>query len=162
MLAETFSKTDRKVLGLLSILLVAGVAFGIYRQSHRPLTPSLVLSAMELPSLDPSRKASQQNQNLRPVPLDLNRAVQEELERLPGVGPVLAQRILQYRQKKGGFKSVQELSRVPGIGPKKLAQIQTRIFVAAPGTGENPPKTVSEASSGKPQEEAALAEGAGQ
>ncbi len=64
-------------------------------------------------------------------PLDLNRATLDELIALPGIGPVLARRIIEYREAHGGFQSVEELLEVRGIGPKKLAQIKERLLVGA-------------------------------
>lgn len=63
------------------------------------------------------------------APLDLNSATLEELIGLPGIGPVLARRILEYREAHGGFQSVEELLEVRGIGPKRLAQIRERVRV---------------------------------
>jgi len=54
------------------------------------------------------------------TPLDLNRASAVELERLPGVGPGLAQRIVQYREQQGRFADPSELRKIGGIGPKKF------------------------------------------
>jgi len=55
------------------------------------------------------------------APLDLNRATEAELLRLPGIGPAKARAIVAYRQTRGSFASVEELVRVPGIGPATLA-----------------------------------------
>jgi competence protein ComEA len=57
-------------------------------------------------------------------PLDLNSATLEQLETLPGVGPVTAQKILDYRTQHGAFTSVDELDAVPGIGPSHMAQLK--------------------------------------
>jgi competence ComEA-like helix-hairpin-helix protein len=62
-------------------------------------------------------------------PIDINTASAEELERLPGVGPVLALRIIDDREEHGPFATVDELDRVSGIGPKKLAAMRERIVV---------------------------------
>ena len=58
------------------------------------------------------------------APLDLNTATMEQLVALPGIGPVTAQKILDYRQAHGPFDSVAELEGVPGIGPRRLAQLK--------------------------------------
>jgi competence protein ComEA len=61
--------------------------------------------------------------------VDLNRAGVAELEQLPGIGRVLAQRVVDWRGAHGRFKSVDELSNVKGIGSKKLAQIKPLVRV---------------------------------
>ena len=61
--------------------------------------------------------------------LDLNRAVEHELTRLPGIGPRLAAEIASYRSNIGGFNSIDELLQVRGIGPQLLAQIRKQAVV---------------------------------
>ncbi len=63
--------------------------------------------------------------------LDLNNATAEDLEALPGVGPVLAQRIIEYRQSRGPFQNIDDLLAVHGIGKKKLAQLKPLITVSS-------------------------------
>ncbi len=53
-------------------------------------------------------------------PVDVNTAGHEELQLLPGIGPVLAERILDYRKRYGPLSSVDELQRIRGIGPKTI------------------------------------------
>ncbi len=60
-------------------------------------------------------------------PVHLGTATLEQLDALPGVGPVTAQKILDYRQKHGAFSSVDELDAVPGIGPARLAQLRDLV-----------------------------------
>ncbi len=64
--------------------------------------------------------------------LDLNRAKKYELEALPGIGPVLAGRIIDYRERHGGFSSVSELRNVAGIGPKRYAVLREMVTVGYP------------------------------
>jgi competence protein ComEA len=62
------------------------------------------------------------------APLDLNTATAEQLDALPGIGPVTAQKILDYRQAHGAFHSVAELEGVPGIGAGRLAQLKGLVI----------------------------------
>lgn len=55
--------------------------------------------------------------------LDLNRATAEELQAIPGIGPVIAQRIVAYRNEHGAFREPEELMEVPGVGEKTFARI---------------------------------------
>jgi len=65
-------------------------------------------------------------------PLDLNSATLDELIDLPGIGPVLAQRIIEYRERHGGFKTVEELLEIRGIGPKRFEQLKGRVRLGPP------------------------------
>ena len=60
-------------------------------------------------------------------PVHLNTATLEQLDALPGVGPVTAQKILDYRQEHGAFGSVDELDAIPGIGPARLEQLRDLV-----------------------------------
>jgi len=62
-------------------------------------------------------------------PLNLNTATARQLETLPGIGPVLAQRIIEFRASRGKLASVDELLQVKGIGQKKLAAIRDLVVV---------------------------------
>ena len=62
-------------------------------------------------------------------PLDLNRATAEELAELPGIGAELADRVVAYREERGGFGSAEEIMEVPGIGEGKFAALEGRITV---------------------------------
>jgi competence protein ComEA len=60
-------------------------------------------------------------------PVHLNSATLEQLDGLPGVGPVTAQKILDYRQRHGAFGSVDELDAIPGIGPARLGTLRDLV-----------------------------------
>ena len=61
--------------------------------------------------------------------LNLNTATLRDLETLPGVGPALARRIVEFREKKGGFKRLEELLAIPGISEKKWKVIRGLVEV---------------------------------
>jgi competence protein ComEA len=63
-------------------------------------------------------------------PVNLNTASASQLQSLPGIGPRTAERILEYRQKNGNFKKIEELMNVKGIGEKSFLRIKDRITVA--------------------------------
>jgi len=63
------------------------------------------------------------------IPISINSATVEELDALPGIGPQMAQAIVEFREKYGNFSSPEDLLQVPGIGAKKLAALTPHIIV---------------------------------
>jgi len=99
-----------------ALTLLAVHAWGYLRWGSRPA------------DLDPSHSPAYR--------IDLNRADRAALLQLPGVGPILAQRIETFRRENGGFRSVDDLGDVPGIGPATLARLKPWVCVA--GANEEP------------------------
>lgn len=67
-----------------------------------------------------------------PLRVDLNTADAEELQRLPGIGPARAEAIIQYREGRGMFVSVDELLYVPGIGEELYNDIRDYVYITIP------------------------------
>lgn len=67
-------------------------------------------------------------------PLNLNAATVTQLESLPGIGARTAERIIEYRQKNGGFKKIEELMNVRGVGEKSFLKLKPLITVVPPKT----------------------------
>ena len=70
------------------------------------------------------------------APVNLNSASQAQLETLPGIGAAAAKRILEYREKNGGFKKVEELMNVKGIGEKSFLKLKPLITITAPAAAK--------------------------
>jgi len=109
-----------------------GITAGANEERLIPFSePKGVPSAEPMPrpsSLSRSRQASS-----TPVAntLDLNRASEKEIEALPGIGPVLAERIVEYRRSRGAFLDIEQLRNVKGIGKKKFDRIRSLVSVAS-------------------------------
>jgi competence ComEA-like helix-hairpin-helix protein len=65
-------------------------------------------------------------------PININTASSDQLQQVPGIGPVTAQKILQMRKSYGAFKSVNDLMAIRGIGPKRLEKMKMYLTVGKP------------------------------
>jgi competence protein ComEA len=103
-------------------------------ESSRPQTDDAPSTGTAIMSGEASSVLSEPAEAFSPKPLpralDLNRATERDLEGLPGIGLVLAQRIVQYRQAHGVFRDVAQLRRVKGIGQKTFDRIRRLVGVA--------------------------------
>jgi competence protein ComEA len=73
-----------------------------------------------------------QVQSATAIVLNINTATASQLEGLPGVGKATADRIVEYRQKSGGFKKVEELMNIRGIGEKSFLKLKPLVAVGTP------------------------------
>ncbi|HWZ97795.1 MAG TPA: helix-hairpin-helix domain-containing protein [Candidatus Dormibacteraeota bacterium] len=94
-------------------------------------------------SLDATKKPP-----LRPI--NLNTASSTQLQEVPGIGPVTADKILKMRKSYGPFKSVDDLRAIKGIGPKRLEKMRKYLTVAKPET-KTAPKAASKNSTSSPK-----------
>jgi competence protein ComEA len=86
-------------------------------------------TSADMPKTSPRSPSSSKKAGELKGLIDVNRATQAELQKLPGIGPKLSQRILDERAK-SEFKSVTDLRRVPGIGPKTLEKLRPYLTVS--------------------------------
>jgi competence protein ComEA len=93
---------------------------------------ALVLGAFLLaPAFVHAQAAAPAAEKAAPV-INLNTASAADLGSLPGIGAKMAERIVEYRQKNGPFKKIEDLMNVKGIGEKAFLKIKSRLTVAAP------------------------------
>lgn len=108
-----------------------------YRRTRRPLAAVLLvlllaslgggasLAATSAPKKAPAEAPSE--------PIDINRASAEELTRIPGIGEAMARRIIDFRDKEGPFRRVEDLMKVKGIGEKSFQKLKAYVKVGKGG-----------------------------
>jgi comEA protein len=99
----------------------------------------LVIGTLTSFSARQEGKAKESKQT-KAIVLDINRASSADFEKLPGLGPELARRIVTYRRKHGPFRRVEDLLAVRGIGEKKWRAIRPYLTVAGMRDKPGPPK----------------------
>ena len=122
-----------------------------WTEAAPPSSGSRAASSNEVGSGDPTPGDSLHRETPGPdaaVPkrIDLNRADAGELDQLPGIGPVLAGRIVEHRRTAGPYRSVEDLLAVRGIGPALFERLRGRVSVGpgetrgrSTGAGQPPP-----------------------
>lgn len=101
----------------------------------RVLPLLLVLSMLMAGVMPAQAQAAIKGEAKAAVVVNLNTATAAELEALPGIGPSTAARIVEYRQKNGPFKKIEDLMNVQGVGEKSFLKLRTQITVAAKPEG---------------------------
>lgn len=91
---------------------------------------ALALGGVGTPVFVTAAEAQGASTDVRQAPVNLNTATVAELEKLPGIGPATAQRIVDYRQKNGGFKKIEDLMNVRGIGEASFLKLKPQIAVS--------------------------------
>ena len=122
----------------ISPLLVITIIFAVFsagfflgrNQNRNTVSVSLPAEFMTVPSVtaDPERAETEEPRVIS-FPISINDADKESLMALPGIGEVLAQRILDYRDENGAFSAPEELLNVEGIGKKRLEEILDLITI---------------------------------
>ena len=93
---------------------------------------ALVLTLGAAAAAQEGRKTAPQAPTPQVTAINLNTANVSQLEGLPGIGEAVAERIVEYRQKSGGFKKVEDLMNVRGIGEASFLKIKALVTVTAP------------------------------
>ncbi len=132
-----FTPDEKRAIIFLAVVAAAG---GVVRIVRRPEPPPRIVVAPELASQDVLKQAALAREAAamaRPLgpgeTIDVDQASAREIERLPRIGPALAQRIVADRDANGPFGTLEALDKVSGVGPAILAEIRPHVrFSGAP------------------------------
>ena len=113
------SKSERYLL-VLTVIFLCVLAALFYRDSQVGQSGTYTFT---------TERTAQETVAPEPLLIDINTASAEELDQLPGIGAVIAQRIVDYRQANGSFASIEEIMEVKGIGESTFADIRDSITV---------------------------------
>ena len=125
----TFNRSEQLALIFLAVVLLVGtvITFIDRYQPDRIEEFSVLKQAVPVPSeaaIDQSESASQTL-----LKINLNQASAKELQRLPRIGPKVAERIIAYREKNGPFQTLEDLTKIQGIGPKTIEQFRSQVIL---------------------------------
>ncbi|NOZ60113.1 MAG: helix-hairpin-helix domain-containing protein [Calditrichaeota bacterium] len=138
---ELFTRQERIVLLFLVFGVVVGAAIKLFKPEYKSAAvarkaheefqrhiEAMTTSQNQLKSLQNAKKPAAQK-GAYDFKININTASVDEIVRLPKVGPVLASRIVKYREQNGYFQTPEELIKVKGIGKKTLEKLKPFIFV---------------------------------
>lgn len=125
------TRTERAAIGLL--LLSAAFLCGLF-VGRNTAAPELLQLPERQQVVTQMSDAPLEMVEQRVTVLDLNAATAEELDSLPGIGPVIAERIIAYREENGPYVSVEELLAVQGIGEKTLSELREYLTAGSPAS----------------------------
>lgn len=135
---------EKRVIIFFLLALGLGNAVLLYKKTHPTFAPSLKYGSLELPKPAESKfiasdtlnnspaffkKETQSRKALLTGKININSAGQSDLEKLPNIGPVMAKKIINFRNSSGGFRQVEDLMKVKGIGNKKFNKLRDHVFV---------------------------------
>lgn len=123
--------TERRVLLFVTGAFVAGLGIRFYQETF-PATPSFDYAAADsaFAALSSAAIADDGESGLEvPGPLNLNTATKHQLVALPGIGEVMAERILRHREDHGPFRDIEELRSIKGISKRSLEKLKPLVTV---------------------------------
>ncbi|MGH7492015.1 MAG: ComEA family DNA-binding protein [bacterium] len=136
-----FSKLQQRAVLFLLATFGAGCVILMYRRQQQPppAAPALVAQFERFVRKPDSHKVEGTTPAPAAIPLrqeqattrrlNINRASAVELTALPGIGPVMAQRIVDYRERHGKFRRLEDLNQVHGLGKRKLAALKELVVI---------------------------------
>ena len=143
---DTLESQHRKIIIILIVVILVGGGYWMLKHFQPALflgEPDLVVETEAAPPLQPPSSSfpTSSASSVSPQPseglstpsdgarININTATSQELQTLPGIGPAMAQRIIEHRQTSGGFSTVDDLTNVKGIGEKTLEKSRHLVTV---------------------------------
>jgi len=103
------------------------------------VTAALLVAAQPLTSSAQTKASGRTSSKAAPAAaVNINTAPASELQTLPGIGAKVAERIVEYRQKNGPFKKVEDLMNVRGVGEKNFLKLKPHVSISAAKADHNP------------------------
>jgi comEA protein len=130
----SFTPQETRALIFLIAALVVGSGVTLYKRAHPKFAPDLILQKRENQS--PPQNDHPADPEMSIMKIDINRASQGQLQLLPGIGPVISKRIIEYRETHGDFQTIEEIIRVKGIGPETFQRIKDYLIVDTISLGQ--------------------------
>ena len=130
----SFNPREIKAIFFILVALSIGGAITLYENYHSDFALELLGNrdkALSIPvdSIKETKNSTKILSQKLKEKININTASAQELELIPGIGPVLSQRILKYRKDIGRFQSIEELKKISGIGEKRFEQIKDYVTV---------------------------------
>jgi comEA protein len=127
----TFNRNEQLVLILLSLALLAGIVVSYLDRTNSDAIREFDVKKNAVPVPEMPGETSAEDPKT-PEIIDINSATVKDFQKLPGIGPSIAQRIVDYRTQKGKFNAIDDMTQVNGIGPKTLERLRTQLTINQP------------------------------
>jgi comEA protein len=122
----TFNRNEQIVLLLLCGTLLVGLVISYLDKRNPDGIPDFEVRKNAVPVPEALEASAKED-----APIAINQATEKEFQRLPGIGPQIAGRIVAYRDQHGEFKTIDDLMQVSGIGPKTLERLRPHLTLSA-------------------------------
>jgi comEA protein len=126
-----FTPQETKALIFLLTALLVGSGITLYKRTHPQFAPELMTEKQEVVARLQTETSPDRPQQRTKI--DLNQATTAQLQLLPGVGPALSQRIVEYRKSRGPFQKTEDLMQVRGIGLKTFEKMKDYLTIEQKG-----------------------------
>lgn len=117
------SRAEKIVIIILILAALLGLGVNYYKKINQQVDLRVEASQLSKSNIDIDKLI------LKTKLVNINKSTPEELTRLSGIGPVLAQRIIDYRNTHGGFEKIEDITKVKGIGPDKFNQMKEYLVL---------------------------------